>query len=82
MGDSMLSVFDFINPVAVQLVVVFTKLNLLVNTLRAQALQAGQLSDNNALEQRKHEALEKHCLGPIQAAIGNNDVTSVAVSSK
>ena len=78
----MLGVFDFINPVAVQLVVVFTKLDLLVNTLRAQALQAGQLPDDNALEQWKHEALEKHCLGPIRAAIGNNDVTSVAVSSK
>ena len=73
---------DFINPAAVPLVVVFTKLDSLVNMLNTQALQTGQLLDGNALEERKREALEKFCLGPIRTAMGNDDVLSVAVSSK
>ena len=61
---------------------VFTKLDSLVNTLSAQALQAGQLLDDDALEGRKREALEKHCFAPIRMAMNDDDVPSVAVSSK
>ena len=61
---------------------VFTKLDSLVNTLKAQALQAGQLLDDDALEERTHRVLEKRCFEPIRTAVGNNDVTYVAVSCK
>ena len=50
--------------------------------LSTQALQAGQPFDDGTLEEQKREALEKFCLKPVQTATGDNDVPSVAVSSK
>ena len=62
----------------VPLVVVFTKLDLLVNTLYAEA---GETIDDPALKERELESLERLCLRPVRAAAGSDGLLHVAVSS-
>lgn len=65
---------------AVPLVVVFTKLDLLVNTLEGEAMTDGEMLDRLALEERKLESLERLCLQPVRAAAGSDCLLHVAVS--
>ena len=50
----------------VPLPVVFTKLNLLANGLKAEAMENGEILDDAAFNQRKLESLERLCLAPIR----------------
>lgn len=71
----------FTDPFVVPLVVVFTKLDLLMGKLYAEALEGGKLPDDAALKERKLESLERLCLGPVRTAAGGENVPHVAVSS-
>lgn len=69
--------------IAVPLIVVFTKLDLLVNVLEADALEKGRLLHDAALKKCTLALLDKLCLTPVQRAAENNSasVAHVAVSS-
>jgi len=76
-----LSTNTFIVILVVPLVVVFTKLDLLVNALEGEALTDGGMLDDLVLEERKLESLERLCLQPVRAAAGSDCLLHVAVSS-
>ena len=59
----------------------FTKLGLLVNKLKAEALEDGENLDDAAINERKRESLEKLCFAPVRNAVGGGNVSHVAVSS-
>ena len=58
----------------------FTKLDLLVNKLKAEALENGEILDDAAVNRRKLESLERLCLTPIRIAAGAQSISHVAVS--
>ncbi|KAF8126039.1 hypothetical protein EV363DRAFT_1528881 [Boletus edulis] len=64
----------------IPLVVVFTKLDLLVNALYADALR-NEEPDDQALNERKLESLERLCLRPVRAAAGSDYLSHVLVST-
>jgi len=66
----------------IPLVVVFTKLDLLVNMLEEDSLENGELFHAAALKARRLESLDKLCLKPVQVAAGDDSVSHVAVSIK
>jgi len=65
----------------IPLVVVFTKLDLLVNSLDVDAQKKGEVLDDPALKQLELESLESLCLRPVRAAAGSGDLLHVAVST-
>jgi GTPase SAR1 family protein len=65
----------------IPLVVVFTKLDLLVNMLEEDSLEKGELFHAAALKERRLVSLDKLCLRPVQMAAGGDSVSHVAVSS-
>ena len=59
----------------------FTKLDLLVNKLKAEAVENGQNLDGAAVNKRKLDSLENLCVAPIRKAAGGENASHVAVSS-
>ena len=58
----------------------FTKLDLLVNKLKAEAIENGEILDDATVNQRKLESLERLCFAPIRIAAGAQNISYVAVS--
>ncbi|KAI9574097.1 hypothetical protein HD554DRAFT_2228359 [Boletus coccyginus] len=66
----------------IPLVVVFTKLDLLVNTLETDCLEKGEPFHEAALRGRRQESLDRLCLTPVRTAAESDSVPHVAVSTK
>jgi len=80
-GIRLLTLLIHLQPISVPLVVVFTKLDLLVNTLETDCLEKGELFHEAALRERRQESLDRLCLKPVRTAAGSDSVPHVAVSS-
>lgn len=76
-----LTILILLQSITVPLVVVFTKLDLLVNTLATEALEEGELLQETASKERTSESLERLCYAPMRAAAESDSVSHVAVSS-
>lgn len=65
----------------VPLIIVFTKLDLLIERLDNEALARGEEPDLSFLEERMCEELERSCIRPLQQIAGE-DIPNVAISGK
>ena len=70
-----------IDPLSVPLIVVFTKLDLLENMLRAEALVDRKILDEDTLHIRKNELLNRACFATVQKVTGNANLPYVTLSS-
>ena len=79
-GAHLLALLIHLQSITVPLVVVFTKLDILVNMLEEDSLENGELFHEAALKASRLESLDRLCFKPIQIAAGDS-VSHVAVSS-
>jgi len=63
------------------LIIVFTKLDLLIEKLDNEALARGEDPELSFLEERMCEELERSCIRPLQD-ISGEDIPNVAISGR
>lgn len=70
-----------LNASQVPIIIVFTKLDLLIDRVEGEAFEAGEDLEPSLLEERIRDEVDKSCIQPLKTIAGE-DIPSIAISGK